>query len=295
MKKPNFFIIGAPKCGTTSLANWLSEHPNVYMSEYKEPHFYSSDFSYNVPYNDYRSYLSLFDKVNERHLAVGEASVWYLLSEDAVCNIESDIEEAKYIVMVRNPLEMAVSLHAQMVFSGLETECSFEKAWNLQGERKIGNRVPFGVVNINQLQYKRACSLGWMVERLYSLVPKDRVLVMLLEDVRDNPRKEWARLLSFLGVPDDGRERFPVYNSAKEPKSIFIQRFSAVYAGVCQRFGISPLGTGILSFMERRNVRKKRRAVISENMRCVLKSEFEEDVKKLASLLGRNLDHWIRD
>src|SRR5210317_560697 len=115
--KPNFFILGAPKCGTTSLAYWLSQHPNVYVSPDKEPLHYSTDFPASTPHSE-RSYLDLFAEATEQHIAIGEASVWYLRSKDAVANIENEIPEAKYIVMLRNPVEMAPSLHWQTVFNG---------------------------------------------------------------------------------------------------------------------------------------------------------------------------------
>ena len=88
MKKPNFFILGAPKCGTTSLASWLSEHSDVFMSPIKEPHHFCSDFGYKE-YRSHQRYLSLFRKANEQHRAIGEASATYLYSKVAVKNISS--------------------------------------------------------------------------------------------------------------------------------------------------------------------------------------------------------------
>ena len=127
MKKPNFFIIGAPKCGTTSMASWLSEHPSIYMSPVKEPHHYSGDFNYG-DYRDLNKYLSLFKEANESHIAVGEASAWYLNSKKAIFNIEAENPNAKYIVLLRNPVEMAPSLHQQLIFSGKEDIKNFEEA-----------------------------------------------------------------------------------------------------------------------------------------------------------------------
>ena len=140
MKKPNFFIIGAPKCGTTSLAAWLAEHPNIYMSPIKEPHFFCSDFNVVIIPNE-AEYYRLFKKAGDQHMAVGEASTSYLYSQVAVPRIERELPGAKYIVMVRNPVEMAYSLHEEFVFLGAEHIHDFEMAWRLSPKRRAGRIV----------------------------------------------------------------------------------------------------------------------------------------------------------
>lgn len=99
MKEPNFFIIGAPKCGTTSLAHWLAQHPEVFMSPVKEPHYFSTDFPL-TSWRDPDDYHSLFEGADTHHKAVGEASVWYLRSREAVPQIEAHYPGARYIVML---------------------------------------------------------------------------------------------------------------------------------------------------------------------------------------------------
>ena len=86
MVSPNFFILGAPKCGTTSLASWLSDHPHIFIPPIKEPHYFNTDDQHR---NIRRrlDYEKLFRGVTEKHIGVGEASVWYLSSEVAVRNI----------------------------------------------------------------------------------------------------------------------------------------------------------------------------------------------------------------
>ena len=215
MKKPNFFIIGAPKCGTTSMARWLSEHPNIYMSPVKEPNFFNTDDQWTVT-RTLRQYEALFRNAGPEHVAVGEASVWYLFSRVAVPNILTYCKEPKFIVMVRNPIEMAYSLHQQELLSGNEHIKDFRKAWELQPERAKGLEISRFCVEPKRLLYGPACKLGEQLERLWSLVPEERVLVIVLDDVKENPRREYLRVLEFLGVPDDGRNIFPVYNPAQE-------------------------------------------------------------------------------
>ena len=294
MKGPNFFIIGAPKCGTTSLAAWLAEHPAVYLSPYKEPHYYSTDFQYQVPYNQREAYLSLFEGAGEEHLAVGEASVWYLRSRDAVPNIEREVLDARYIVMLRNPVEMAPSLHEQMCFSGVETVASFERAWGLQEARAQGRNLPLGETNPAWFQYRESCLLGAQLDRLYRTVPRQRVLPLLLDDVKVDPRAAWLQVQAFLGVPDDGRSLFPVYNRAKERRWNWFQRFNNLYGQARRRLGVPPLGTGILTALQRRNIRERTRPPLSPEMRSILVDAFAEDVRLLATLLERDLEHWLK-
>jgi hypothetical protein len=85
LRKPTFFIIGAPKCGTTSLAAWLGTHPDAFMSPTKEPDFFNTDDRQGV--TSLSEYEELFREARNNHIAVGEASVWYLSSSHAVHNI----------------------------------------------------------------------------------------------------------------------------------------------------------------------------------------------------------------
>src|SRR5271168_2527435 len=167
--KPDFFIIGAPKCGTTSLAAWLSEHPDIYMS-LKEPHFFNTD--HNRFLNTLEGYERLFVGAGERHAAVGEASVWYLSSSTAVKNILDYSPQARFIVMLRNPVDMVISLHEEQLFTGREDVADFAEAWNLQDQRRNGRRLPTMVWEPKYVQYGDLCSLGAQVARLLEAVPR---------------------------------------------------------------------------------------------------------------------------
>jgi len=293
MKKPNFFIIGAPKCGTTSLATWLAEHPAVYMSPVKEPHHYCSDFAINYGYNNRNDYLSLFEKANENHLAVGEASVWYLNSEMAVPNILAELPNAKFIVMLRNPVKMAPSLHEQLLFSGNETNKLFDESWGLQDKRRRGQNIPRGCDEQKFILYEDACKLGEMIQRLYTHVLKENVKAIFLEDIIADPRKVWLDVLSFIGVTDDGRAEFPVYNSAKVRRSFFLKRINDMYLNFRQRFNLRPLGTGIFKYIDKQNIREQKRVPLSPMMHKELVDFFKKDIKLLGELLNRDLDHWL--
>src|SRR5687767_6541194 len=119
MTRPNFFIPGAPKCGTSSLHDYLAQHPDVFMSEdMKEPGFFNPDLRVNLVRRaaTEQKYLSLFkDAAGKRR--VGESSTWYMLSSVAAQLINSFDPASKAILMLRNPVDAMYSLHGQLLWS----------------------------------------------------------------------------------------------------------------------------------------------------------------------------------
>jgi len=299
-KLPNFFIVGAPKCGTTSMAAWLAEHPNIYMSPIKEPFFFSKDIDHG-PIRTWEHYMGLFKAVRKEHVAIGEASVFYLFSKLAVLEIEKTIYAPRYIVMVRNPVEMARSLHEQRLRGGYEDISNFREAWYLAQVRLNGERVPATCTDPVLLDYPSWCRLGEQLARLYAIVPKERVLVLVLDDVKQNPRREYLRVLEFLGVPDDARQEFPVHNPARHWKverfAKILLRFGRAVGKVKRRLDIPAYrGTGIIRYAERMNerlnTRPHSRPPLSRDFQQELEAYFADDLAGLERLLGRQFPHW---
>ena len=141
-RRPNFFILGAPKCGTTALSEYLREHPRAFVSQPKEPHYFCGDFDYYYApgQRSEEHYLRLFDAATDDHLAVGEASVWYLYSADAARNIAAFDPATRVIVMLRNPVDLVPSLHSQLLYMLDEDEPDPARAWELQEARRRGER-----------------------------------------------------------------------------------------------------------------------------------------------------------
>mgnify|MGYP006274071187 FL=1 len=125
---PDFFIIGAPKCGTTALFKYLEDNPDIFLPPVKEPDFFATDMNMANDIKTAEEYTALFDKASSK-LKTGEASVWYLYSKQAVSEIIRLKPDAKFIAMVRNPVEMFQSLHAQALYTQFEKEKTPEKAW----------------------------------------------------------------------------------------------------------------------------------------------------------------------
>ena len=138
--KPNFFIVGAPKCGTTALYRYLRLHPNIYMPAKKEPHFFAQDLGSYPAIKTMDQYSALFAGAEPRHTGIGEASVYYLRSTVAIPNIRAFNPEARLIAMFRNPVEMVHSFHSQLLYWSEESVTDFEAAWRLAGSPPRGSR-----------------------------------------------------------------------------------------------------------------------------------------------------------
>ena len=289
--RPTFFIVGAPKCGTTALAQWLGEHPEVFVSPRKEPHFFNVD---SMPATrSLTDYEALFVGAGPQHRAIGEASTHYLFAPEAVPGILDYNPDAKFIVCLRNPLQMAPSLHGESVAQGWENETDFERAWALQPARKHGQSLPRTVRgDPDRLQYGAYCRLGEQLARLYDRVPKHRVLPLLLDDLREDPRPRYREVLAFLGVTDDGRSDFPVVNAARPTRWPMLSRWMRRSSQLRSALGIHG-DWGIVAALRRLNSHDAPRPPVSPQMQQTLRAYFADDVTRLGALLDRDLSHWL--
>lgn len=290
--KPDFFIIGAPKCGTTSLARYLSEHPRVYMTPKKEPNYFNRDhwFAKNTGREDY---YALFEGASEVHRRIGEATVWYLYSDVAVQNILKEIDDPKFIVMLRNPVEMMVSLHNQLLFSGYETEEDFGRAWHLQSGRKKGAHIPLSCVEPKVLYYGEVGKLGAQMERLYDNAGKENVKAVRFDRFAANTQEEYHRVLDFLDLEHHEPE-FTVHNVARKRRWYGLTRMNNFLNRMIDRWHLPRPGTGIRNYIERFNQAKKEKTTISRSMEMELKEYFREDVILLGRLIDEDLSDWVR-
>ena len=300
MKKPNFFIVGAPKCGTTALYTYLLSHPRIFMPRQKEPHFFSQDL--HTGGGDIRTleeYLRLFMRANKYHIAIGEASVLYMFSSVAIPQIREFNPDAKLIVMVRNPIDMIQSYHNQVVFSLHENEVDFEKAWRLQGERRRSESIPPTCENPKFLFYSDVAKLGEQVEKISESFPPEQVKIILFDDFRSSTLSSYKDVLEFLSVPYDGRKRFPQVNPSKDYRLRFLARalfkppslLVALLGGLKKMLGVRSLGWG--TALKKIVTKKVDRGPISADLRRELVEEFRGDVALLSRQLGRDLNHWL--
>ena len=295
---PNFFLAGAPKCGTTSLSKYLLGHPNVFMCYPKEPKFFADDLFHIHAFGSFDDYLALFRKCGDQHLAVGEASASYLYSRNAMKQIRAFNGDARIILMFRNPVDFLQSFHAQLLFAFNEDREDFVEAWNLQDDRRNGHHVPETCIAPEFLQYRTAAKFGEQLERLLTIFPREQIKCIVFDDFIADPQAVYLDVLAFLGVPDDGRTAFPRYNEAKTHRSRRLGAFMMhappllrspwnVLKKICGP-GISRLSEGVI----RANATPRRPRALPPDFQMRLRREFSADVEKLSRLIGRDLSFW---
>lgn len=287
---PDFYIIGAPKCGTTALYSYLSTHPGIAMSWQKEPYHWCPDVPIRVPITDEAEYAALWRDAAPGALR-GEATPAYLRSAVAAAAILRAQPRSKFIVMLRNPTAMAQAFHAQMLVSLQENIANFEEAWRMQERRQKGQRIPVSCFFPPNLQYARVCALGDQLERWMSLVPRERIHVLIQDDLRADPRATYLDVLRFLGLPDDRRTLFEPVNRNKRRRALLLVRLYRSLAS------IRPLGRlahalRLTETIDRISLVEKARPPLRPAFDRELHALFLPQVEKLERLLGRDLVEW---
>src|SRR5215831_7215316 len=119
-KRPDFFIVGAPRCGTTAMGQFLAAHPDIFMSR-KEMHVFGKDLHFGKRFyrRSLETYVSEFAGADAKKRA-GEGSVWHLFSTQAAAEIKAFNPEARIIIMLRDPVEMMFSLYHEFRWDGNE-------------------------------------------------------------------------------------------------------------------------------------------------------------------------------
>lgn len=299
---PNLFIIGAPKSGTTSLYEYLKGHPQVFMSVVKEPCYFSADLAFDHSGNflvyerDAKLYEDLFADAGDAKL-LGEGSTRYLYSHDAARLIHAASPDARIVAMLRNPVDMIHSLHAHKLAAGTEDITSFEEALDAEADREEGRRLP-AHSNPKLSTYRDRAKFGEQLPRWFDEFGRDRVRVIIFEDMVRDPEGEFRALLEFLGIdPDYVPESFGAHNTAHGARSTLIRRMLNGRFPQWLVWGLLPKLIG--DTRTRGLVRRFRhswfhrkpinRGKISPELRRRLEDDFAPDVARLSALLGRDM------
>jgi Sulfotransferase domain len=298
--KPNFFIVGAPKCGTTALYEYLRHHPNIFMSEVKEPHYFAKDLGTYPRIKTLEDYTRLFAASTEQHTRVGEASVYYLRSSVALANIHDFNPQAKIIAMFRNPVEMVHSMHSQLLYWSEEIEPDFETAWRFQERRRLGLDIPPRSRGAFLLQYYDVGRFGTQTERMLASFPRSQVKLILYDEFTASPARAYGEVVEFLGIPHDGRTEFPRINENKRARVAWLRQFyrkpPAMLHGVVRTLKQAIGDAGLVAVKKRlvqMNTVRERRPPLSPDFRAELVEAFREEVALLSRLMDRDLSHWV--
>ncbi|MCP4346512.1 MAG: sulfotransferase [Desulfobacterales bacterium] len=291
MKFPSFFIVGAQKCGTTALSEYLRVHPNIFMTIPKEPYFFSDDFPAHQEGRTLEEYMALYKKCSDNHIVAGEATAGYLYSCTAIPNIHRFNRDAKIIVMLRNPVNLVHAFHSTLVFELDEDESDFEKAWNLQESRSAGLNIPKMCRDPVFLRYSKIGRLGEQVKRLAEIFPGNQIKYILFDDFIADTRQVYEDVLSFIGVPSDGREHFPAVNENRQYRSKIVRH---LYTR-CPR-PLREIVTVLKKHLhlEGINSEVRKRKPLSPEFRLKLCAEFSEDIELLSLLIGRDMARFFK-
>jgi Sulfotransferase domain len=296
----SFFLVGAPRCGTTSLSQALKRHPQISFSKPKETHYLllaPREFSDD----ELRAlYISLHHReLGPQHQAIGDGSVSYLYAPEAIRQALRFDERARFVVMVRNPLDMLPSYHARMVYTLDENVTDFAQAWGLQSRRAAGQHVPKRCRDARLLQYGEVGRLGAHVERLFEVAGRDRCLAIVFDDFVSEPGAVYRKVLEFVGVGDDGRTNFRHKAENRGFASPWLQQFVMNPPPWAVRLVDVANGAmiGRMKRVRRRlknlNTVRRERPKLQDGMRETLRDHFADDVRKLSALLDRDLRHWL--
>ncbi|MFN3919039.1 MAG: sulfotransferase family protein [Methylohalobius sp.] len=302
---PDFFLIGAPRCGTTAMSHYLGHHPKICFSRPKEPHFFSL-LRERYPTLDEHYYLKRcfahYDP--DQHQVIGEGSVSYLYDPEAIDRILCLNPNARFLVMIRNPVDLVYSYHARLIALLEEDQEDFATAWRLQEARKQGKCLPKTCLHPSLLQYAEIGRLGKHLARLFQQARRERCLVVVFDDFIADPLVTYRRVLEFLGVEYDGRTAFPPKEGNKYPRFKWLQRWlkrpprqvknflaTLEQQRVCKRPKRHPLKR-LRKLLLKKNLVHRPRPPLPWAFRQELLACFRQDVELLEELLGRSLTSW---
>ncbi len=296
MTRPDFFIVGAPKCGTTSLAHWLTEHPDLFVVR-GEPHFFGSDIEYNRPRIDEPRYRRLWRNAGPDS-RVGERSTWYLYSETAADEIHRWNPAARIIALLRDPVDMIHSLHAHAVLrGGREDRALLADALALEPARRAGDAIPVRARFPQSLFYRAVPRYAEQLERYLRRFGRDQVHVVLFEDLCKDPRRVYTDVLDFLGVDRVERSDFEVHNRRGSRPDDWLHRLwkRGTLRYTIRRLAPEPLYRWLRARGVQTRWRSSPRARpvgLSTVQKAALRREFAPEVRRLEALLGRRLPGW---
>lgn len=323
MRKPDFFVVGAPKCGTSSMYFYLLQHPEIFVphnadmarlaenpfalgfeagrlaARLKEPHFFGSDLHFAPRVRvttTLEQYMALFEGVTDEK-RIGELSVYYLCSERAAAELKEFQPDARIIVMLRNPVDVMFRLYGQECVNGTESIEDFEAALAAEPGRLADPSVLDPPPNVREAVFYRRCvSFSEQIKRYYDQFGRERTHVIIYDDLRADTAKVYRETLAFLDVADHPLGEIPRLNQMTQVRSMGLQRFvrnppQGLRAAVR---ALTPLKLRqwIAVLIIRSNLSYGVRQTLDPEVRRRLQKELAGEVEQLSELLGRDLTHW---
>lgn len=302
MRLPDFFIIGAPKAGTTALYDTTRQHPEIYMSPVKEPHYFACNGQppvYPGPLGTYLrqhaiweplAYARLFAGVTDQR-AVGEASPPYLYSSLAAQRIHRNLPRSRIVVILRHPAERAYSNYQQMRQHGVEPLPTFEAALAAEEQRREAGWLPWLFYRTNG--YYHAPLSVW-----YDHFPRERIKVCLFEDWKAKPLTMLRQLFAFLEVDQGFSPGIRRSNVTLLPKSRRFHHWATHPENIDRRAPFLPriarqATAAVLQRLDSKfNLEPP--PPLDPELRSRLTTCYREDILRLQDLIGRDLSNWLK-
>ena len=298
--RPNFFIVGAQKSGTSAISAWLGQHSQVFLSFPKEPGYlaflergyhYLDGYGRQAPASEYvvtdeSAYLNLFSDVLPSQSVIAEASTWYFSIPGVAERIKGFSAEAKVMVILRNPVDRAYSAWCHARRDRLEPCGEFSGALEMERER---GEVEF------LLRYHRMGMYSKSLAEYFSVFGADRVLVVFYEDLLGEELSLWNRLCGFLEIDQSGEApKQHRLNRSGQPRSRLVQ---SVMGSRRIKAGIRSILPASAAFwvkdqIDRMNL--KRFPGLDDDTRAILLDYYRQDIETLALMTGRDLSGWLK-
>lgn len=290
---PNLFLIGAPKCGTTSLAAEITQHPQIFGSSVKEPRFYDAEIFYDLDEDQQpisqADYLALYDDAPTTSDWRLDASVFIMYNMPGIDAILEASPNAKFILMLRDPLEASKSMHIQRLktfYTHLrEVDEDFYKCLALVKKRADGEAFPQGCKNRILFQYDRLYSYERYVPALQGKLG-DKLLILNYEQYRESPAETHRKIFAFLGADRE----FACSREERNPSEVAAPTGAArlAYAIANRLLGFRKIGASVyklLAPLKRLVLRRTKASKQSDPAKDALaRKEFEQTYAFLESL-----------
>lgn len=266
------------------------------MPFHKEPLYFGDDLTRRYGRMTEADYLRLFKdaKPGQR---VGEASTWYLYSTSAAREIKEFAPDAQIMVVLRNPVDVMYAQHNQLIFNVIEDIPDFAEALAAEPDRRAGKRLPPGPINVENLFYRHSVLFAEQLERYFEVFGRERVHVMLTDDMRRDGAAVVRGALEFLGVDPSLAAAPPSSNENRRVRSptlqrlIFAPKLLLPLAPFLRRF---PLVRSVRTRMLEMNSEARPRPPMDPALRRQLVEEFTPEIERLAKLIDRDLSEWTQ-
>ena len=303
MRKPGLFIVGHPRTGTSSLHDYLNQHPEIFMSPIKEPNFFAKDFHAEsdhfhhnkrlyFPFRTEKQYLRLYHQWGPEKIA-GEASATTLYSKVSAKEIWKFNPTAKIILTLREPVSFLFSYHATAVFSSGETITDFEEALAVEDERRQGKFLSKRVIVPSWLFYSEFIKYKDQVTRFLTTFGRDQIMINIFDDFKKDPQGAYKEILNFLKVDPNFSSDFVVINPYKKhvkwPKLKYYVFDSPLFRKIQRSLFPFDIYARLVKYYMKITLSRTPKMGLDDRLRKKLKSNFKKEVEQISELIGRDL------